>query len=183
MSTPSTNTTNSTFSIADDVIKALIKDALENHCTFSLTPHSELQAAYMYAAANSNAEMKVEPMDEGGLTNYSYQVSFPTYSKNHVLPSFYAKFTFHKERCLLVVPRYGMLYASKPTFDNSTSLAPETAAQAKPAGKLHHRHSSTIMSFKSIGRESFSLPSIHGSMCRMGIQSSGRSSSSMNMTP
>lgn len=88
MSSPSTIITSSTFSVADDVIKVLIKDALENHCTFSLTPHSELQAAYIYAAANSNAEMKVEPMNEGGLTNYSYQVSFPTYSKNHVLPSF-----------------------------------------------------------------------------------------------
>lgn len=183
MSSPSTIITSSTFSVADDVIKVLIKDALENHCTFSLTPHSELQAAYIYAAANSNAEMKVEPMNEGGLTNYSYQVSFPTYSKNHVLPLFYAKFTFHKERCLLVVPRYGMLYASKPTFDNSTSLTPETAAKSKPAGKFRHRNSSTFMSFKSIGRESFNLPSIHGSMCRMSIQSSGRSSSSMNMTP
>lgn len=177
----STNITSSTFSITDDAIKSLIKDALENHCTFSLSPHSELQAAY--AAANSNAEMKIEPMNEGGLSNYSYQVSFPTYSKNHVLPSFYAKFTFHKERCLLVVPRYGMLYSSKPTFDNSTSLTPETVSQSKPAGKLHHRDSSTFMSFKSIGRDSFALPSIHGSMCRMSVQSSSRSSSSMNMTP
>lgn len=181
MSSLTTKVKSSTFSVADVVIKALVKDALENHCTFSLSPHAELQAAY--AATNSNAEMKVEPLNEDGLSNYSYQVSFASSDKSHVLPTIYAKFTFHKERCLLVVPRYGMLYASKPTFDNSTSLALETMTQSKPAGELHHRHSSTFMSFKSIGRDSFGLPSIHGSMCRMSIQSSGCSSNSMNVTP
>ena len=181
MSSQAAKITSSTFSVAEDTIKALIKDALENHCTFSLAPNADLQAAY--AAANSDAEMKVEPLSKGGLSNYSYQVSFPSYEKGNVHPTFYAKFTFHKERCLLVVPRYGMLYASKPAFDNSTSLTPEMVSQPKRAGKVHHRHSSAFMSYKSIGRDSFGLPSIQGSMCRMSIQSSGRSSNNMSMTP